>query len=493
MSSLPLSRHAASLATKRRLRRWTLKQVAEVARAAWCIPPRLERKEVEAKPVLGACLDTRTLRAGEVFIALPGAQRDGHEFIGEAQAHGAAACITRLEKSPQDEADAGGPMLLVTDPEAALREWGLSRRAAWTGTCIGVTGTNGKTTTKDLLTLCLETKATTHSTEGNQNNHLGVPLTLTELSDDHVFAVVEMGMNHPGEIAQLASWAQPQSGIITHVGHGHLEGVGSFEGVCRAKAELASALPEDGFLVLPAGVDVLERILDETGVSARRLRFAAEVGTPADLVARDLTSLGPAGITFRVEDTLVRLRLSGLHNVENALAAMLCAREMGVPLADSAGALSRAVPKAGRMEVVTIGGVVLLLDHYNANPESMQAALETLRAWPAGRRFAVLGEMRELGAHREEGHRAVGEAAQFVDGLFLVGEATAHVAKGAVASGLREERVRGFASNSELAETLAAELRSGDAVLLKASRGARLEEVERVLRERLRAGGGEGS
>ena len=487
MSSLPLSRQAAALATKRRLRRWTLKQVAAVANAAWSVPPRLDRKEVEEKPVLGACLDTRGLRAGEVFVALPGASRDGHEFIGEAQAHGAAACIVRHDKAPPDEEDAGGPLLLVEDPEQALRRWGLARRDAWSGTCVGVTGTNGKTTTKDLLALCLETKGMTHATEGNQNNHLGVPLTLTELSDDHLFAVVEMGMNHPGEIAQLASWAKPACGIITHVGHGHLEGVGSYEGVCRAKAELAQSLPEDGFLVIPAGVDELEAALDELGVAARRLRFTTRETGEADLAARDLTSLGAAGVTFRVEDQLVRLRLTGIHNVQNGLAAMLCARELGVSLADSAAALSRAVPKPGRMEVATVGGVVLLLDHYNANPESVRAALEVLRGWPARRRLAVLGEMRELGEYRDEGHRTVGTAAAFVDGLYLVGEATAHVAQGATASGLTEERVRGFSNNAELAEALAREVAVGDVVLLKGSRGAHLEEVERVLRERLAA------
>lgn len=487
MSSLPLSRQAASLATKRRLRRWSLKQVAEVAGAAWSVPPRLQRKEVEDKPVLGACLDTRGLRAGEVFVALPGAHRDGHEFIGEAQAHGAAACIVRHDKAPPDEEDAGGPLLLVADPEAALRSWGLARRAAWTGTCVGVTGTNGKTTTKDLLALCLEPKGTTHATEGNQNNQLGVPLTLTELSDDHVFAVVEMGMNHPGEIAELASWAKPSCGIITHVGHGHLEGVGSFEGVCRAKAELAATLPEDGFLVIPAGVEALEAALDDLGVGVRRLRFTTRDDTEADLAARDLTSLGAAGVTFRVEDQLVRLRLTGLHNVQNGLAAMLCARELGVSIPDAAAALSRAVPKPGRMEVVTVRGVVLLLDHYNANPESMRAALHVLQSWPARRRLAVLGEMRELGAYRDEGHRAVGEMAHFVDGLYLVGEATAHVAHGAVASGLKEERVRGFSSNAELAAALAQEVDVGDVILLKGSRGAHLEEVEQALRERLGA------
>ncbi len=486
MSSLPLSRDAASLATKRRLSRWSLARVAEVTQAELVVPSRFERAGVEAKSVLGATLDTRRLRAGEVFVPLPGRRADGHDFLGEAQAHGAAACFCRRERAPELPADAGGPLLLVADPESALAAWGVARRAAWKGLCVGVTGTNGKTTTKDLLALCLETQAPTHSTEGNLNNHLGVPLTLTGLSDDHRFAVVEMGMSHGGEIARLSEWAKPQIGVITHVGHAHLEGVETFEGVCRAKAELAAALPADGFLVLPARVPALETALDETGVTARRLRFATS--GEADLVATDLTSLGPAGVSFHVEGSLVRLRLAGLHNVTNALAALLCARELGVPLADAIAAVSRAVTEPGRMEIVTLGGVSLLLDHYNANPESMRAALDALRAWPARRRFAVLGEMRELGPFHEEGHRAVGAAAAFVDGLYLVGEATAHVAQGAAASGLKEERVRGFSTHRELADALASGLSPGDVVLIKGSRAARLEGVAEILRARL--GGG---
>jgi UDP-N-acetylmuramoyl-tripeptide--D-alanyl-D-alanine ligase len=327
----------------------------------------------------------------------------------------------------------------------------------------------------------------THSTEGSLNNHLGVPITLTGLSDDHLFAVVEMGMNRFGEIARLAEWARPNAGIITHVGHAHLEGVGSFEGVCRAKAELAGALPPDGFLVLPAGVPALETALDEAGYTAPRLRFAIE--GEADLVATDVTSLGPAGVSFRVEGELVRLRLAGVHNVMNALAALLCARELGVTVAESAPALARAAAEPGRMEIVTAGGVALLLDHYNANPESALAALSALRTWPASRRIAVFGDMCELGEYAAEGHRAVGQAAAFVNELYLVGDETAHVAQGAVASGLKEERVRGFTTHRELADALAPALAPGDAVLIKGSRAARMEAISEVLKARLSAAG----
>jgi UDP-N-acetylmuramoyl-tripeptide--D-alanyl-D-alanine ligase len=480
---IDLARNQASVKRKP-LRRWTLARVAEVVGATWELPGRVSPEETGAKATLGAALDSRVTRPGEVFVALVGEQVDGHLFVPEARAHGAVAALCRRASLEDLDPSACGPILAVADPEAALAAWGAARRAAWAGTAIGVTGTNGKTTTKDLLALCLSTRALTWATEGNRNNHLGVPVTLTGLSDDHGFAVIEMGMNHRGEIARLCEWARPQAGVITHVGPAHLEGLGSLAEVARAKAELAAALPSDGFLVLPAGLPHLERALEEVDVRARRLTFG--VDCEADLVARGVVELGPAGVSFRVEGfPPVRLRLAGRHNVANALAALACARELGVDPGAAVAALAEARPAAGRLAVSVRGGVTLLLDHYNANPDSARAALATLRRWPARRRFAALGEMRELGDYTAQGHREVGEAAAFVDGLYLIGEATAHVAEGARASGLREERVRGFSDVDELAAALGAELAPGDAVLIKGSRATRMERVADALAEQL--------
>jgi UDP-N-acetylmuramoyl-tripeptide--D-alanyl-D-alanine ligase len=486
------ARDTASLATKRRLTRWPLSRVAECAEAELRVPDRADRTEVEAKQVLGAALDSRRLRAGELFVPLAGSRVDGHEYIAEAQAHGAAASFFQRERGEVAGVAAAGPLLMVDDPEVSLRKWGTARRAGWSGTCVGITGTNGKTTTKDLLALCLDSAGLTMATEGNHNNHLGVPLTLTHLSDEHRFAVIELGTNHPGEIARLAEWARPTCGIITHVGRAHLEGLGSMDAVYREKAALAAALPDDGFLVHPADLSNLDQVLYEMGVKARRIRFAIE--GEADLVAENVTSLGAAGVSFRVEGfPLIRLRLAGVHNVKNALAALACARELGVSPEAAARALQQATSPAGRIEPLVAGGVALLLDHYNANPDSMVAALDTLRNWPATRRFAALGEMKELGDYEQEGHREVGEAAAFVDGLYLVGEATAHVAEGAKAAGLKDERVRGFPSNQELGEELAAKLTAGDAVLIKGSRTARMEEVAAIVQRKLSGAGEEPS
>lgn len=472
---------AAQAALKRKpLARWTLAQVVEAAAADWRLPARLPREEAAAKPALGAALDSRQTRPGEVFVALPGERADGHEFIPEARAHGAVAAFCHRGRAAGLDVEACGPLLVVDDPERALAAWGAARRAAWKGTAVGITGTSGKTTTKEMLALCLSAQALTWATEGNRNNQLGVPATLTGLSDDHRFAIIEMGMNHRGEIARLCEWARPGVGVVTHVGAAHLEGLGSLAEVARAKAELAAALPADGFLVMPAGLPHFEAALDEAGVRARRVTFGVEC--EADLVARQVAELGPAGISFRVEGLPpVRLRLAGRHNVANALAALACARELGVDPAAAVAALGAAHAPPGRLEVSVKGGVTLLLDHYNANPDSTRAALETLRRWPARRRFAALGEMKELGDYADLGHREVGEAAAFVDGLYLVGEATAHVAEGAKASGLREERVRGFPTAEELAAALAAELAAGDAVLIKGSRAMRMERVAAAL------------
>ncbi len=466
------------------LARWTLAQVAAAAGGEWRLPARLGRAEAEAKAALGAALDSRSVRPGEIFVALGGAHADGHDFIPEARAHGAVAALCRGERAGGLDVQACGPLLAVDDPERALAAWGAARRAAWPGTAVGVTGTSGKTTTKEMLALCLSAHALTWATEGNRNNQLGVPVTLTGLSDDHRYAVVEMGMNHRGEIARLCDWARPTAGVVTHVGAAHLEGLGSLAEVARAKAELAAALPSDGFLVMPAGQPHFERALVEAGLQARRITFGVECD--ADVAARQVLELGPAGVSFRVEGfPPVRLRLPGRHNVANALAALACARELGVDAAAAVAALEGAHASAGRLEVSVRGGVTLLLDYYNANPDSTRAALEVLRGWPARRRLAALGEMKELGDYTEQGHREVGAAAAFVDGLYLVGEATAHVAEGAKASGLKEERVRGFPGALELAAALGSELAPGDVVLIKGSRAARMERVAQELAERL--------
>jgi len=483
--------HPASLPDtslgKKPLRRWTLAQVADTVSAEWRLPSRQALGSVTTKAVVGATLDSRLARPGEVFVPLPGTRADGHEFLAEARAHGAIACFCRAALADQVEIESGGPLMVVESPETALQTWGAARRAAWGGTAVGVTGSNGKTTTKNLIAAVLATGGNTLATEGNRNNHLGVPLTLTGLSDDHAYAVIEMGMNHRGEIERLAGWARPNLAVITHVGQAHLEALGSIEEVARAKAELAEALPADGTLVLPAGETVLHAALNQAGVRARRVTFAIE-GEPADLVATRISDLGPAGVSFQVEGfPPIRLRLPGRHNVKNALAALCVARVLGIDPARAASALGTVDAQSGRMETAVWGGVTLVLDYYNANPDSMRAALDALHRWPAKRRFAALGEMKELGDFAEPGHYEVGEAAGFLDGLYLFGEVTAHVADGAKPAGLTDERVRGFASRSDLAAELGDALQPGDVVLIKGSRSARMEEVAEALRTRLRA------
>lgn len=484
--SRPLEAPSLGPPARKPLRRWTLARVAEATGASWRLPARVTATEVGAKPALGAGLDSRAIQPGEVFVPLPGNRVDGHQFVSEARAHGAVASFCRSERVATLDGEVSGPLLVVEDPERALQTWGAARRAAWPGTAIGVTGTAGKTTTKDLLALCMATLGPTLATAGNRNNHLGVPLTLTGLSDDHAWAVLEMGMNHRGEIARLAEWARPQAGVITHVGPAHLEALGSIEEVARAKAELAAALPAEGLLVVPGDEPHLERALEEAGVRARRVTFA--VDEPADYRATQVTERGPAGVSFAVEGfPPLRLKLAGRHNVKNALAALACARELGASPEAIAGALASAVTPAGRMEIAVRAGVTLLLDHYNANPDSARAALETLRRWPARRRFVALGEMRELGDFEVEGHRQVGEAAAFADGLFCIGEATAETVEGALAAGLPGERAQRFQTREELARALAQAVSRGDAVLVKGSRAARMEEVAEMLMRLLAA------
>jgi UDP-N-acetylmuramoyl-tripeptide--D-alanyl-D-alanine ligase len=200
----PLGELPPVAGVRKPLRRWTLERVAESTSAEWRLPSRMTVSEARAKFVQGAALDSRSIQPGEVFVPLSGSRADGHDFIVEARAHGAVASFCRLERAGGLDGEASGTLLVVEDPERALQSWGAARRGAWKGTAVAITGSNGKTTTKELLAAALATRAATHATQGNRNNHLGVPLTLTGLSDDHAFAVVEMGMNHRGEIARLA-------------------------------------------------------------------------------------------------------------------------------------------------------------------------------------------------------------------------------------------------------------------------------------------------
>ena len=419
----------------------------------------------------GASIDSRAVQPGELFVPLEGSHVDGHRFIEQAFARGAAAALCARGRHAEFAGREPGPLLVVDEVTLALQAIARGWRARWTGDLIGVTGSAGKTTTKDLVAAVLATRGPTHRTSGSLNNHWGVPLTLMGLVPGHRAAVVEMGMNHAGEIAALAELAAPNAAVITNVGSAHLENLGTIEAIAREKASLAHALPRNG--VAFAGADSPALLDALAGAPCRIVTYG--FASIADVWPRDYASLGPAGSRFEVEGfPPVRLPLVGRHQVMNALAALAVAREFRCDPAAVVAALASVAPGSGRMEVRTIRGATLLVDCYNANPESTRAALETLYAWPeAERRIAVLGDMLELGPRSRELHQVTGAAIRGAES-WSVGAFASDYAAGAASAGIEH---RTFSTKPDLARELYPQLAPGVVVLLKGSRGAALEDI----------------
>jgi UDP-N-acetylmuramoyl-tripeptide--D-alanyl-D-alanine ligase len=452
---------------------WDIQKIARITEGL--VVPAEARCEVN-----GVSTDSRAVSSGELFIPLRGPRFNGHDFLSQAVRRGASACLS-------EEMIAGFPVPIVrvTDTLAALGKLAAARRAEFSGPLVAVTGSSGKTTTKEMLAAIFSQTAPGLKTEGNFNNLIGLPLTLLRLSDDHRWAVLEMGMSALGEIARLAEIASPRVGIVTNVAEAHLETLRSLDGVARAKGELFAALPADGTAVINADDPRVAGLPVANG--ARRLLFGC--GPDAEVRA-DQVAIEKRSLSFRLVLPQgawpVRLSLPGRHNVHNALAAAAAAWALGVEGEVIARGLEAFRPLRGRMEVVDLAdGVLLLEDSYNANPLSVAAALTALdEAASAGRRIAVLGDMLELGDRSAALHREVGlTAVRRTDFLVLLGEMAGEMAAGAVQGGMAAHRVRTVGSHQEAAAELHRLLRPGDRVLVKGSRGMRMEQVADALRE----------
>jgi len=431
-----------------------------------------------ATRVDGVTTDTRGLRAGELFVPIRGEKHDGHTHVTAAAGAGAAAVL--VEPGVVDELPAC-TTIVVRDTLAALGDLAAMHRHRCPARVLAVAGSNGKTTTKEMLT-AIVTKAVGAErvvhTRGSQNNLVGLPLTLLRLDATHEVAVVELGMNVPGELWRLAGIADPDLGLLTSIGPEHLEGVGSLHGAACAEGEIFRRLRPSATAVVN-GDDPLV-VEQAASFSGRRVVF----GSTGDVAAEDVEDLGVLGTRFvlRVlgDRVPVQLAVAGRHNVSNALAAAAAAHALGVALETVRQGLETMRAPTMRMEVRRLAdGVVVLNDCYNANPASMAAALQTLAASTAVRRLAVLGEMRELGAHADAACRELGAAAAAagLDALLLVGPQAALVADSAVTAGMDPTRVVLARDHDDVARRLRAVLRCGDVLLLKGSRGAALEGV----------------
>ncbi|MGZ6339122.1 MAG: UDP-N-acetylmuramoyl-tripeptide--D-alanyl-D-alanine ligase [Candidatus Limnocylindrales bacterium] len=442
------------------------------------------------RPVRGGAVDSRAVEPGNLFVALPGGRTDGHRFLAAAAAAGATALLVTSEPA-QDELAALGDVsvVLVSDGLAALHAVAGGWRGRFDPLVTGVTGSVAKTSTKEAVAAVLARRFVTLKNEGNQNNEIGLPLTLLRLGPEHQAAVLEMGMYVGGEIADLARLARPRIGVVTAVREVHLSRIGSLDAIEQAKGELIEALPAQGVAVLNADDPRVRRMAART--AARSLTYGFAGG--ADVGATDVVPAGPDGMRFTLLAGGERRPLStpalGRHAVHNGLAAAAVGLAAGLDLDDVAAGLATGWQAPHRGELIRAGGFTILDDCYNASPSSMLAALELLGSLP-GRRVAVLGEMLELGDAAQRGHREVGEVAgRVADLLVVIGPGAAGIADGARAAGLRPGRIVRVADREEALAALrggSARARPGDVILVKASRGAALE----VLVEALAAGTG---
>jgi UDP-N-acetylmuramoyl-tripeptide--D-alanyl-D-alanine ligase len=422
-------------------------------------------------PISGISTDSRDLGAGQLFVALRGPNFDGHAFIAAARENGCAAvlCERVVDRLP---------CVVVDDSLRALGELGTNWRKRFAVDTVGVTGSNGKTTVKEMLASVFAEDGPVLATRGNLNNNIGVPLTLARLAAKHRRLVVELGANHPGEIAMLGAMALPRVGVITLIAPAHLEGFGDIDAVARAKGELISALPANGIAVVNADDDYMPLWRE---LAQQRTVTTFGFADDADVQARYEGSESGSGarVTLRVGDDEinVQLRLCGRHNATNAAAAAAAALAMGVDHECIARGLEATAPVKGRLELrQAAGGVRVIDDTYNANPHSLRAALAVLVEMP-GTHWLVLGDMAELGPDAHEFHRQAGVMARElgVDRLFAVGELS-RLAVDAFGPGARH-----FSSRDALCEGMDGSLSGHETLLIKGSRSMAMESVVRFL------------
>ncbi len=422
--------------------------------------------------VSGVSTDTRELASGELFLALTGQQHDGHDFLEAARERGAAAAlVSEPERVPTDF-----PAVIVPDTLEALGRLAAWHRARMAARVAAITGSTGKTSTKDMLGEILRGVGPAVVAEGTQNNEIGVPLTLLRLGPHDAFCVLELAMRGPGEIEYLAAIAQPQVGVITNVGQSHVGRLGSREAIAQVKAELLEHVPAEGAVVLNAD-DFFFSVFSAMA-AARVVSFGIDAEADFRAVAVDAGDVD--GVSFRMltpaGEARVRMAVPGRHSVMNALAASAAAMQLGASLEQVAGALEGFAGSAMRMQRVTgVAGSLVLNDAYNASPDSVAAALAVLGA-AQGRKVFVFGDMLEMGAEGEPAHREVGRAAAEVGvgRLIAVGELAALAAQEAGELGVR---VSAVGEAAEAVALLRSELREGDVVLVKGSRGMALERV----------------
>lgn len=451
------------------------------------------RKEGEGKiTVFGEVVtDSSKVKKGAVFVALKGERLDGHDFAAAAVRAGAACVIAHRPLA--GNAARGATVVQVRDTQLALGDLAHYRREKLAPKVLAITGSNGKTTTKEMVAAILEEatldgqrlRGKVLKTEGNFNNLVGLPLTLLRLRPEHKVAVIEAGTNRPGEISRLGEIADPDCAIVTSVAAAHLEGLSSLAGVAREKGALYKRVRADGTLV----VNLDDPRVCQLGARAKQRKIT--YGARGQVRALEIRLSRGRGMEFvlaaKQQRCRVRLNYLGRHNVTNALGAAALALAAGASLPAIQRGLAKARPFAMRMQAIFWRGVTIINDAYNANPASMKAALATLAEISAkGQRIAVLGDMFELGKKSQREHRLLGQeiAHSGIDRAYLLGQQAPLVRRGALGAGMQPERVVVGMSHNDIAEQLRAQLKAGDAILLKGSRGMAMEKVLETLKSR---------
>jgi len=421
--------------------------------------------------------DTRTLKKGALYIALKGDKHDGHDYVDEAFNKGAGGAVMSKSKAQSSKSKINTKLkiqIVVPNTLKALQDIARFHRRRMKAKVVAVTGSSGKTTTKDMIASVLSQKGRTLKTEENLNNEIGVPLTLLKLDRTHKFAVIEMGMQGPGEIEELSSVAEPDIAVITNVGKAHLEKLKTRMNIAKAKGEVLLHLKKSGTAVLNADDDFFEYL---AGKAKSKKTVSFGINNKADVSASNIRDNGK-NTSFVFEQKTVRLPLPGLHNVYNALCAAAAGKVFGLPAKKIASGLAVFKASSKRMDIRTNKkGILIINDTYNANPSSMRAALEVLSK-QKGRRIAVLGDMLELGPLSKKEHSDIGRfvASSGIEILITSGDLSKHVFL--TASRLvPNSRYYFFKNKSSVTEKLSSIIKKGDSVLFKASRGMKFEKI----------------
>lgn len=452
--------------------------IVEIARA-------LNGKLINCKDnimVNGISTDSRKISKGQLFIPIKGLNFDGHDFIDKAINLGAAASLSQYDLGSKSF-----PYILVGDTHIALMKLAQYYRSKFNIPAVAVTGSSGKTTTKEMIASVLEESFNVLKNEGNLNNTIGLPITVFGMEKHHDICVFEMGMNRSGEIESLASIVKPDVAVITNIGTAHIEYLGSRKGILEAKKEIFKYFTKENTAIINGDDDMLSTI-DNTNFNVIKYGLNEQ----NTLCARNIKQHGDEGMEFslyidgKLESFFVPL--IGIHNVYNALSAIAVGLTMKMSIEKIRNGLAKFVPAKMRMEIFnTEDGIRVINDSYNANPDSTAAAIEVLKDMPCqGRRILILGDMLELGDYSETGHKRVGEKAaeSKIDIIIAIGEKAKDIAKGAINKGMEEKHIYHFSDNAAAISKLKSILQSKDTVLIKGSRMMKLEEIADFLRER---------